>query len=550
MKRSAFVVLLVLFPTFLAAEPEQRYIVALKRGVPAAHAGRMLRDIEVSTQTRDVSEFSRLDAFAASLTRVEVDRLEQSPNVRFVEPVVERHLLGSLPAAGDATRNLNGQTVPFGIDLVRARDVWPVVRGNTINVAVIDTGVDYTHPDIAPAWAGGYNAMTKTNDPRDDNGHGTHVSGTIAAADNGIGVVGVAPNVRLWGIKALDAKGSGTNENVIGGLNWVIGQKRSLGGNWVVNLSLGSAESSIIEREAFAKGVDEGLLIVAASGNESMPQVPAAVGYPAAYPGVIAVGAVTEQSLIGTFSNQGPELALVAPGVDVLSTVRMGTANFAALQTDTGSVPAAALNGSKRGSINGEWVFCGVGKPEQFPASVKGRIAVVRRGEGITFAVKAQRAKAAGATAVVIVNHDTSPLAFTLIDPADPDSAAFDWPVVVAVRMADGDALIAKGSGTVLVTNQADDYSTFNGTSMASPHAAGVAALAWSAAPNASRDQVRQALFLTATDLGTAGKDVVFGHGLVHALNAAKMLAPAAFSSPSTPADVPNGRRMLRRGGK
>ena len=548
MRRSTFAVLLLLFPMLVAAEPAQRYIVALERGVPAMHAGRMLRDIEVTSQTRDVSEFSRFDSFAASLTEAEVRRLKQSPKVRFIEPVVERHLLGSLPVAGDALRNLNAQTVPFGIDLVRARDVWPVARGNTINVAVIDTGVDYTHPDIAPAWAGGYNAITKSNDPRDDNGHGTHVSGTIAAADNLIGVIGVAPNVRLWGVKSLNAQGSGTNEQVIGGLNWLIEQKQALGGNWVVNLSLGSSEASTAEREAFAKAVDEGLLVVAASGNDSMPAVPAAVGFPAAYPGVIAVGAVNELSQIGVFSNQGPELGLVAPGVDILSTMRVGTANYAAVQTTAGSLPGSALTGSKRGAINGEWVFCGVGKPEQFPTSVGGRIAVIRRGEGITFNQKVRRAKAAGATAVVIVNHDTSTINFTLLDPADPDSAAFDWPVVIALRMVDGEALISNAGGTILVANQADDYGSMNGTSMASPHVAGVAGLVWSTAPTASRDQVRQALFLTATDLGSGGKDVVFGNGLVHALNAAKMLAPSLFSNPSSPSNQPNGRRVLRRG--
>ena len=550
MRRTVIAVLfLLLLPTLAPAAESRRYIVSLERGVPATRATALLRDIDADPQRRDIAEFSRFGLFAATLTDEEAARLSASSNVRYVEPVVERHILGaSLPAIADALRNLNGQTVPFGIDLVRARDVWPVSRGAQINVAVIDTGVQYTHPDIAPNWAGGYNAITKSNDPMDDNGHGTHVSGTIAAADNAIGVVGVAPAVRLWGVKALNAQGSGSNENVIAGLNWIIDQKKVRGGNWIVNLSLGSSDTSNTEREAFRKAIEEGLIVVAASGNESMPLIPAAVSYPAAYPGVLAVGAVNSQSQIASFSNQGPELAVVAPGVDVLSTVRMQTAAFAAVQTAAKTYGGAPLTGAARGNVSGEWVFCGIGLENEFPASVRGRIAVIRRGGEIKFHTKVTRALAAGATAVVIVNHDTSALSFTLFDPEVPSTETFAWPVVVAISLTDGAALIGSNGGSITVANQLDDYSSFNGTSMSSPHVAGVAALAWSIAPTATPEQIRLAITSSATDLGANGRDAVYGYGLVHALDTAKQLAPGSFNNPSKPVDTPSGRRVLRRG--
>jgi serine protease len=183
---------------------------------------------------------------------------------------------------------------------------------------------------------------------------------------------------------------------------------------------------------------------------------------------------------------------------------------------------------------------------------VNGRIAVIHRGGDITFALKAQRAKAAGATAVVILNHEVSPLTFTLIDPADPNTSAIDWPITVALSKSDGARLIAAGNTPIVVSNIADDYDSNNGTSMATPHAVGVAALAWSVAPSATAADIRNAIIMSAKDLGAAGFDAAFGHGLVNALDTAKMLNPAAFGSPATPAPVnaPSGRRTLRRGGR
>src|SRR5205823_10178266 len=128
-----------------------------------------------------------------------------------------------------------------------AREVWPYTRGAGVNVAVIDTGIDFTHPDLRRAYAGGYNALSPADAPRDDNFHGTHVAGTIAATDNGFGVLGVAPDVRLWAVKVLDQSGNGDSEHVVAGVDWVLSKKKELGGHWIINLSLGALEKSNIE---------------------------------------------------------------------------------------------------------------------------------------------------------------------------------------------------------------------------------------------------------------------------------------------------------------
>src|SRR5574342_633944 len=156
----------------------------------------MIRDVEVTPRARSVESFALIRGFAADLTDEEAAALRQKPDVSYIEPVIERHALevGGIQSDADVA-NPFGQVVPFGVDMVRARDVWPVTRGEGINVVVIDTGIDKTHPDLAGVYAGGYNTYDKSDNPLDDNGHGTHVAGTIAAADNNIGVVGIAPGV-------------------------------------------------------------------------------------------------------------------------------------------------------------------------------------------------------------------------------------------------------------------------------------------------------------------------------------------------------------------
>src|SRR5450755_376809 len=224
MKRiTAVIILSVVFASSaFAATPTQRYQVATRTAVGAAHIGILIRDIEgtsstTSTSARNIIAFQSVNGFAADLTADEAAALSKSPEVSYVEPAVERHAFGLPTQKTTDTDKVNpfGQTVPFGVDLVRAREVWPVTRGQGVNVVVVDTGVDFTHPELAAAYAGGYNTYDPASPPMDDNDHGTHVSGTIAAADNSFGVVGVAPGVKLWAVKVLDSGGSGTSDKII-----------------------------------------------------------------------------------------------------------------------------------------------------------------------------------------------------------------------------------------------------------------------------------------------------------------------------------------------
>lgn len=558
MKRATFAILLLAVSSAAFAQQTQRYIVGMKSD--AVHAAK-----RAAFADRITEDFRYLDSFVANLTDAEVQTLRNDPSVRYVESA--DILFFALDAPAPARRiapmshPANAQVTPYGISMVRAPNVWPFGKGDGINVAIVDTGIDYTHPELKDHYQGGFNAVTGTNDPRDDDGHGTHVAGTIAAADNGIGVVGVAPNVKIWSAKVLhpDASGkaTGSNSQIAAGLNWVLSKKNALGGNWIVNMSLGqctdvsvsdqcSTAPSLAMQTACQSLADAGVLVFAASGNDSTATHIASVSYPAAFSSVIAVGALDSAQKIADFSNQGPEIAVTAPGVGVFSTFIVGQGINGFLTTPNASFDNFALTGSAKGTQNGQYVYCGLGATAaDFPNSVKGNIALIQRGVA-TFNAKTKNALAAGAKAVVIYNCSIAATpttcsrdsfgGWTLISQLsdgtnDPADLAFPWPVAIGISYADGEALrTAPAASALTATTVADDYETESGTSMACPHAVGVAALVWSVAPAASASEVKSALIHSTTDLGTTGRDNTFGFGLLDAYAAAKLINPAAFA--------------------
>jgi subtilisin len=232
--------------------------------------------------------------------------------------------------------------VPWGIRRVNAPAAWSVSEGQGVRVAVIDTGIDAGHPDLAGRVAGGYNAVDPAKPWFDDNVHGTHVSGTIAGNRDGRGVVGVAPKATLFAVKVLNAAGSGSISSIIKGLVWCARNDIQ-----VANMSLGSPVGSVFLRLAIKYVSSKGVAIVAAAGNSG-----GSVGYPASYPETIAVSASDSQDQLAFFSSRGPRVDFVAPGVDVYSTEpggRFGTHSGTSMATPhvTGLAALAVARGAR-----------------------------------------------------------------------------------------------------------------------------------------------------------------------------------------------------------
>ena len=224
---------------------------------------------------------------------------------------------------------------------IDAPEAWDISTGSDVKVAVIDTGIDYTHVDLAGKFAGGYDFVNGDSDPMDDHGHGTHVSGTIAASinnltggdpDNGVdpaeeGVAGIAPNARILAYKVCDLNGSCNDFAIAQAIALAVQQQAK-----VINMSLGGAEFSQAMYDAVQDAWLAGLVIVAGAGNNGTTDL----FYPAAFDNVISVGASDEDDLRASFSNYGNWVDIAAPGNVILSTYPMSGCSLENTPGDTG----------------------------------------------------------------------------------------------------------------------------------------------------------------------------------------------------------------------
>jgi len=310
-----------------SVSPAQRLVLAQSSGA------KIVRELPLINAVVIESPLTKVYAAEAKLrTLTEVSRIDDDPRINWLKAADARGVDFAAPNVSAVVAPIlemakrrrkapvappvapAGQETPWGIKKVSAPAAWAKTQGEGVKLAVIDTGIDRTHPDLAPNVKGGWNVITKTADFTDDNGHGSHCSGTIGAVDDDKGVVGVAPKVSLYGVKVLDADGSGSFDDVIAGMHWAVDNKME-----VASMSLGAEKGNPAMADMVAAMAKAGVILIAAAGNSSGP-----VGYPAAYPGAIAIAASDSKDKLAYFSSFGPQVALIAPGVDVKSTYKDG----------------------------------------------------------------------------------------------------------------------------------------------------------------------------------------------------------------------------------
>lgn len=209
------------------------------------------------------------------------------------------------------------EQLPWGIDRIDAELAWPTTKGLAIKVAILDTGIDLDHLDLKNNIKGNVNTIDPRKSGNDDNGHGTHVAGIVAAVDNEIGVIGTGPEICLYAVKVLSKTGWGWLSDLTEGLEWCINNKMQ-----VVNMSLGSSSDNQSFHDAIIKTYQAGITQVAAAGNNG--ESGGAIVYPAKYSETIAVSAVDKNNNFASFSSYGPEIDLAAPGVNINSTYNNG----------------------------------------------------------------------------------------------------------------------------------------------------------------------------------------------------------------------------------
>lgn len=223
---------------------------------------------------------------------------------------------------------------------------WSKSRGEGVKVAVLDTGVDLDHPDLIKNLLPGVNFVEPSKTPQDDNQHGTHVAGIIAAENNDIGMVGVAPEAKIVPVKVLDKRGNGNLVNVAKGIRWAADEAKVD----LICMSLGSPNPVQEVRKAIQHAQSKGVVCFVAAGNAGRTKK---LFYPAEYPETVAIGSIDENLCRSGFSNTGDGLDFMAPGGRIFSTVPdnwyavlSGTSMAAPFATGVAALVLSYLKGS------------------------------------------------------------------------------------------------------------------------------------------------------------------------------------------------------------
>jgi len=530
-KFATSIIALAVTATFTAQAADDRYIIKVdesKKGIVKALAKKLGAELKVDGNGFIAASFAGKDLS-------QVKGLMNNPHIQLIE---EDHRRKALSVYADTPGNpMKTQLTPYAVVQSQADQVnFNASAG--MKVCIIDSGLDRSNPDFI------WNNITGTNDSGtgnwDENGgpHGTHVAGTIGAADNDMGVVGMAPGVDMHIIKVFNEAGWGYSSDLAHAANICAGA----GAN-IISMSLGGGGSNSTEENAFKAFTESGGLVVAAAGNDGN----SVRSFPAGYSSVMMVGANDNNDAIADFSqfpsctvtsgrgkNQTTTtdeticVEVTAGGVDTLSTYPAGTMISTSMSADNVAFAASRMENS--GSVSGNTFYMGTAESTNSGAS--GAICLIDRGV-ISFHDKVQNCENSGGIGAVIINNEAGMVYATL-----GDANATSIPAVGAA-FEDRASIIA--ANTAEITIGASDYGFMSGTSMATPAVSGMAALVWSNHNGCSGTDIRDALKATAQDSGTAGHDDYFGHGIVKAKAASDYLTANGCGGGVTPPPVEGG---------
>jgi subtilisin family serine protease len=446
-------------------------------------------------------QFDDLNAFAVTMPAAAINGLQNNPNIEYIEEDPVRVPFSALP----------GETPPYGIGMVQATTMQSRgYYGLGVHVCVIDSGL-LVHSNVPPPGHSITYVSGNLAPNYDGIGHGTHVANTIAAASSN-GNVGVAPGADLIIVRVFGDDGTWAYSSTLVNAAYKCRDNSAR----IISMSLGGTFKSVTEQRAFDSLYKGNILSIAAAGNDGNSRT----SYPAGYASVVSVAAIDKNMQHAGFSQYNKDVELAAPGVAVWSTVPWMA--IASVTVNGSTFSANSFEGAA--TTNGTSGPLAEGNLCDSVGSYTGKVVHCKRGT-ITFAEKVQNAVAGGAVAVMVSNNVSGNFSGTLGDYASPIPA-------VSVSQEDGVILSSNSGQTATVVSSLDEtrtgYEAWDGTSMATPHVSGVAALVWAACPaQANATSVRNAMNASALDLGASGRDSLFGYGLVQACAAARLLCGA-----------------------
>jgi serine protease len=429
-----------------------------------------------------------------------------------------RKLMAYSDDAGNPTAQ---QLTPYAVYQSQANQLT-LDSNNYKKVCVVDSGIAGSNGET-----GGknndfdWNSITGTNDSgtgnwnADGGPHGTHVAGTVAAADNGFGVIGMAPGNPLHIVKVFNAAGWGYSSDLA-----KAAQDCAAAGSDIITMSLGGGGANSTEENAFANFTASGGLVLAAAGNDGNT----VRSFPAGYASVMMIGANDANNAIASFSqfpsntktsgkgrrattetNDGFGVEVSVGGVNTLSTYPSGGGAMASLTAD--GVGFSAGESDNKGTVTAAGYH--MGTAEVVDSGAAGKVCVIDRGN-ISFADKLNNCDASGGVGAIVINN----VAGEGVVYMDVTGNTLNGPAVGAAY-EDRSSLI--NASSITISAEAGDYGYMSGTSMATPGAAGIAALLWSNHPTCSGTEIREAMKSTAEDQGASGRDDYFGYGIVKA---------------------------------